>query len=116
MYTIRNRAMIIGNVGIQEPIKHIGDKSSVIRLSVATNDSYKDKAGNKIDEVTWHNVVLWDSLARYIEKYSNKGTLLAVSGKIVNRSYDDANGNKRYITEIRADEVTILANGKKVTE
>jgi single-strand DNA-binding protein len=67
---------------------------------MATNDSYRNDKGEKVDQTEWHRVVAWGKTAEIIEKFVTKGTQVALEGKLTNRSYDDKNGEKRYITEV----------------
>ena len=81
-----------------------------VSFSLATTESYKDKEGNRVDQTEWHNVVLWRGLADVAEKYLNKGSQVYIEGKIKTRAWDDKDGNKRYTTEIYADNMTMLGS------
>jgi single-strand DNA-binding protein len=84
------------------------------RFSVATNESYRNAKGEKVTETQWHNLVAWGKLAEIVEKYLVKGKEVAVEGKLINRSYNDKEGNKKYITEIQVNELKML--GAKTPE
>ena len=75
---------------------------------MATDDSYKDKEGNKVERAYWHNIVITGGLVKVVEDYVNKGKEIAVEGKLTNRSYDTKEGEKRYITEILVSELLLL--------
>ncbi len=82
------------------------------RFSVATNEAYRNARGEKVIETQWHNLVAWGKVAEIIEKYLNKGSEVAVEGKLVNRSYTDKNGIKKNITEVQVSEVLMLDKKK----
>ncbi|HYX05455.1 MAG TPA: single-stranded DNA-binding protein, partial [Bacteroidales bacterium] len=79
---------------------------------LATSESYKNSEGNKITDTQWHNVVVWGPPAGIAQKYLKKGHEVAVEGKLVHRSYDDKDGNKKYISEVVVNEILLLRNGK----
>jgi len=106
-----NKVILLGNVGKDPEIRHIPNGAAVAQFSLATSETYKDKNGSKTTQTEWHNIVLWRGLAEIAEKYVKKGDQLYVEGKIRSRSYDDKDGNKRYITEIIGDNIQLL--GKK---
>jgi single-strand DNA-binding protein len=83
------------------------------RFSVATNESYRNAKGEKITETQWHNLVAWGKVAEIVEKYLAKGKEVMIEGKLVNRSYNDKDGNKKFITEVQVNEILML--GEKVT-
>ncbi|RKX18170.1 MAG: single-stranded DNA-binding protein [Candidatus Zixiibacteriota bacterium] len=104
-----NKVILIGNVGKDPEIRHIeANNVSVAKFPLATSETYKNKSGEKVTNTEWHNVVMWRYLAEFAEKYIKKGNQIFVEGKITSRSYDDKDGNKRYITEIIADNVRLL--------
>lgn len=99
-----NRVTLIGNLGKDPEIKVIPSGSKVANFSVATTESYKDKAGEWQQTTDWHNVTCWDQLADKSSKLS-KGAKVMVEGKIKTRSYQDKDGATRYITEILANTI-----------
>jgi single-strand DNA-binding protein len=101
----------MGFLGNDPEVKTINDKKKVARVSIATNESYKNDKGEKIEETQWHNLVLWDRLANLAENYLHKGSEVSIEGKLSNRSYTDKEGVKRYITEVLVNDVQML--GKK---
>lgn len=102
-----NKVILVGNVGEDPEVKYIEGGIPVAKLRLATNESYKNKEGKKVEQTEWHNVVLWRGLAEIVDKYVRKGKLLYIEGKIRTRSYGEDN-NKKYITEIIADSMTML--------
>ena len=102
-----NKVILIGNVGKDPEVRKLDSGVSVANFSLATSETYK-KDGEKITNTEWHNIVLWRGLAEVAEKYVKKGDPLYIEGKIRSRSYDDKEGNKRYITEIFGDSMEML--------
>ena len=86
----------------------IGNKMA--KFSMATDDSYKDKEGTKIERAYWHNIIITGGLVNVVENYVNKGQEIAVEGKITNRSYETKEGEKRYVTEILVSELLLLGS------
>lgn len=110
MKNLRNKVTLIGNAGMQPDVKSFGKDGKLAKLSLATSESYKNAQGEWVNNTTWHNLVVWGPKAAYFEKNVQKGQEIMVEGKIVNRSYE-ADGVKKYVTEIEVHEVMIL--GKK---
>jgi single-strand DNA-binding protein len=108
MNAIKNKVQLIGHLGQSPEIKNIADGKKVANFSVATNESYKNLQGEKVAETQWHNIVAWSKLAEIAEKYLVKGIEVAIEGRLVNRTYTDKQGIKRYVTEILANEILIL--------
>ena len=108
MNAMRNRVQLIGHVGNDPEIKNLDGGKKVANLTIATNDSYKNDKGEKVEQTEWHKVVAWGKTAEIIEKYVKKGKEIAIEGKLTHRSYDDKNGEKRYITEVVVNEVLLL--------
>jgi len=112
MSTLRNKVQLIGNLGSQPEVITLDSGRKLAKFTMATNDSYKNAQGEKITDTQWHNIVAWGNTAQIIEQYVNKGEEVAIEGKLTSRSYDDKDGNKRYITEIVVNELLMLG-GKK---
>jgi single-strand DNA-binding protein len=102
-----NKVILVGHVGKDPEVRYLEGGVAVARLPLATSESFKNKEGQKVEQTEWHNIVLWRGLAEITEKYVRKGKLIYVEGKIRTRSYGDEN-NKKYITEIIADSMTML--------
>lgn len=107
-----NKVILVGHLGKDPEVRYLEGGTAVANFTLATSESYKDKNGNKVDQTEWHNVVVWRGLAQVAEKYLKKGQLIYVEGKLRTRSWDDKEGNKRYTTEIVADNMTMLG-GKR---
>lgn len=104
-----NRATLIGNAGKDAEIRYTGSGKPVANFSVATTDSWTDKAtGQKQERTDWHNVVAWNWLAEYCNENVKKGKRVLVEGRIQTRSYDDKDGVKKYVTEIEAATVMTM--------
>ena len=108
MNNLRNKVQLIGNLGMNPEIKTLESGKKLAKFSIATNESYKNAKGEKIEDTQWHNLIAWGKTADIIEKYLQKGNEVAIDGKLTNRSYDDKDGNKRYITEIVVNEILML--------
>jgi len=108
MNAMKNTVQLIGNVGNDPEIKNLDGGRKLANLTIATNDSYKNDKGEKVEQTEWHKVVAWGKTAEIIEKYVTKGKEIAIEGKLTHRSYEDKNGEKRYITEIVVNEVLLL--------
>ena len=108
MSTLRNKVQLIGNLGNQPEVITLESGKKLAKFTMATNESYKNEKGEKITDTQWHNIIAWGNIAQIIEQYVNKGEELAIEGKLTSRSYDDKDGNKRYITEIVVNELLML--------
>lgn len=94
-------------------IKDLEKGKKLAKFSVATTESYRNSEGKQVKETQWHNIIAWGGTATIAEKYLTKGREVAIQGRLTHRSYDDKNGNTKYITEIVANEIVLLGNGKK---
>jgi|TARA_B000000565_G_C23459250_1_gene251339 single-strand DNA-binding protein len=104
-----NKALIIGNLGQDPEIKYTQSGSPVANLSVATSERWKDKnTGEQKEQTEWHRVVVFGRLAEIAEQYLKKGSKIFIEGKIQTRDWEDADGNKKYTTEVVAREMTML--------
>lgn len=110
MYALKNKVQLIGNLGNAPEVKTTENGKKLARFSVATNESYRNAGGEKVTETTWHNLVAWGKVADIAEKYLAKGSEVAIEGKLINRSYTDKDGNKKYITEIQVNELLMLGS------
>lgn len=108
MKNLRNSVQIIGNVGGNPEVRELDGGKMMARFSVATNETYKTVGGETVKNTTWHNFVAWGNTAKYIGQFLTKGKEVAVEGKLANRSYEDKNGEKRFVTEIVVNEVLLL--------
>jgi single-strand DNA-binding protein len=113
MYALKNKVQLIGNLGNAPEVKTLESGKKMARFSVATNESYRNAKGEKITETQWHNLVAWGKVAEIVEKYLAKGKEVMIEGKLVNRSYNDKDGHKKFITEVQVNEILML--GEKAT-
>ena len=104
-----NKVILVGNVGKDPETRYLDEGTAFSKFPLATSETYKNKAGERISNTEWHNVVLWRGLAQVAEKYVKKGTQIYIEGRIKTRSYDDQDGNKKYITEIVGDQMQLLS-------
>lgn len=111
MNNLRNKVSLIGHLGADPEVKVFDSGKKNVKLSLATSDNYKTANGEKVADTQWHNLIAWGKTADIAEKYLHKGSELAVEGKLNYRSYEDKNGEKKYITEIVVNEFVML--GKK---
>lgn len=103
-----NKVILIGNVGKDAEVRYIDNGTAVATFSLATSETYTAKNGEKVTTTEWHNIVVWRALAEFAGKYIQKGRQVYVEGQLRSRSYDDKDGNKRYVTEILANTVQLL--------
>lgn len=103
-----NKVIIIGRIGKDPEIRHTQSGQAVASLSVATDESYKDQSGQKVEKTEWHRITAWGKQAEFIGSYLGKGRLVYIEGKIETRKWTDNNGQERYTTEIKADRVQAL--------
>ncbi len=103
-----NKVILVGNLGDAPEIKTLKGDIKVAQFSVATTEFFKDKEGQRQTHTEWHVVLAWRGLADLAEKYLHKGSLACVEGKLKTRSYQDKDGKTCYVTEIIAQEITLL--------
>jgi single-strand DNA-binding protein len=108
MSTLRNKVQLIGNLGNDPEILNMESGNKLAKFSLATNETYKNKNGERVTDTQWHNVVAWGKTAEIIETYVTKGKEIAIEGKLTSRSYETKEGEKRYITEIVCNELVLL--------
>jgi single-strand DNA-binding protein len=108
MKALRNKVTLIGNLGATPEVKELDNGKKVARVAIATNESYRDKDGNKVDNVQWHSLVMWGGLASVAQKYLDKGAEIAIEGKLNNRSWTDQEGTKRFTTEVVVSDLLML--------
>lgn len=107
---IRNKVTLIGNLGSAPEIKTFDGNKKMARVSIATNETYKTKTGEKVTDTSWHTLVAWGPLVSILENYTQKGSHVAIEGKLVNNAYFDKEGIKRYSTEVQLSNVVLLSN------
>ncbi len=105
-----NKVILIGNLGKDPEVRHLESGRAVANFPIATSESYKNREGDKVTHTEWHNIVLWTPLAEIAEKYLNKGKQVYIEGRLTTRSYEDKDGNKKYITEVVGQNLTMLGS------
>lgn len=108
MNALRNSVRLIGHLGDTPKVRQLESGRKVANFSLATNETYVDGAGNRKSETTWHRLVAYGNTAGVAEKYLQKGSEVAVEGKLTHRSYDDKNGETHYITEVVVNSMMML--------
>jgi len=104
-----NKVILIGNLGKDPEVKYTPQGTPVAKITLATNERYKDKDGNSQDRTEWHNVVLWQRLAEIAGEYLKKGGKVYIEGRLQTRSWDDKQtGQKKYMTEVVANDLVLL--------
>lgn len=110
--TSLNRVTLIGNLGRDPEVRHSENGAIRASFTLATNDYFKNKAGEKVSKTEWHTIVLWGKMAEICEKYLVKGKQVYIDGKLSNRSFEGKDGEMRHITEVVANSIVLLGNGK----
>ena len=107
MNTLKNNVQLSGNVGKAPEILTLGTGTKLARFSMATRETYKNHKGEKVTDTQWHNVIAWGKMAEMVEKEVPKGREIEIEGKLSSRSYEDKDGNRKYITEIVCRELIL---------
>jgi len=108
-----NKVILLGNLGRDPEVRHLDNNRAVANFSIATSESYKNKAGEKVTNTEWHNIVLWSPLAEIAEKYLKKGNQVYIEGKLTSRSYEDKEGITKYITEVVGRDMTLIGGARQ---
>lgn len=108
MNALKNKVQLIGNLGQDPELVTLENGSKLAKFSIATSESYKNAKGEKVEDTQWHNIVAWGKTAEIVENYLVKGKQVAIEGKLTHRSYETAAGEKRYITEVKCNELLML--------
>ena len=109
MNSLRNKVQLIGRLGQDPEIITFEDGGKMAKFSLATDESYKDKNGQKVERTFWHSIVVKNGLVNVVENYVTKGKEIAIEGRLTNRSWDDKDGNKRYSTEVVVNELLMFS-------
>lgn len=108
MSNLRNSVRLVGHLGNEPEVKTTTNNKKLAKVSIATNSSYRNEKGEKIEETQWHNLVMWDKNADLTEKFLHKGSEISIEGRLSTRSYTDNTGVKKYFTEIIVNEILLL--------
>ncbi len=112
MNSLKNRVILIGRLGQNPETKTIESGKKVTHFTLATDDSYKNAEGQRINEATWHNITAWNGLADIADRFLKKGNQVAVEGRIAYRTYEDKKGVTKNATEIILDDLVLLGSAK----
>ena len=105
-----NKVELSGFAGLNPEVKTLPNGNKVLKMSLATSSSYKDRDGNWVRDTTWHNIVMWNKLAEAANNEIKKGSRVSLIGKLTNRQYTDKEGNKHYVTEVIANSYEIVVS------
>lgn len=108
MNSLKNKVQLIGHLGNDPEMVTLENGSKLAKFSLATNETYKNTEGEKVTDTQWHNIVAWGKIAEIAENYLSKGKEIMVEGKLMSRSYETKDGEKRYITEVKCNELLML--------
>jgi len=106
-----NKVFLLGRLGKDPEVRYLDHNRAVANFTLATNEVFIDKSGNKVEQTDWHHVEMWDALARNAEKVLRKGRTVFIEGKIKNETWTDKDGNKRSAVRIRALQFQVVSNG-----
>lgn len=107
MSTLKNKVQLIGRLGNNPEVRNFESGKTMATFSMATNETYYNNQGEKVEDTQWHNVVVWGKKASVVETYLKKGSEVAIEGKLVNRKYEKE-GETRYVTEISLNELLMM--------
>lgn len=107
-----NRAILVGNLGVDPELRFTQGGQAVLRLRLATTESFVNRNGERQERTDWHTVVVWGKRAEALNKILSKGRAICVEGRIQTRSWEDKEGQKRYTTEINANNVVLVGGGR----
>lgn len=113
MYALKNKVQLIGRLGKNPETKETTNGKKYARFSLATNEVYRNAKGERIEETTWHHIILWGKLAEIADTYLEKGKEVLIEGKLLNRSYETKEGLTKYITEVQGREILLLSPMEK---
>lgn len=111
-----NKVILIGNAGKDTEYKTLQDGTPVAKVTIATTETFRLKNGEVRSSTDWHTIIIWRALATFAHQYVKKGALLYAEGKLRNRQYEDKDGQKKYVTEVVADQIVLLDKKEKTTE
>lgn len=116
MSTLKNSVRLTGFLGTKPVMKKFGDNKYLVRVSLATNERYKNQEGEWLTDTQWHQLVFWGKQAVFVEKSLDKGSEISIEGRLINRSYTDKAGEVRYAVEIVVNEVQAAQKVVAVSE
>jgi len=107
-----NKVTLIGNIGEDPELRYTGDGTAVCNMRLATNESYTNADGEEVQKTEWHNIVAWARLGEICNEYLGKGSQVYFEGKLQTRQWEDRDGNTRYTTEVKAQEMMFLDSNR----
>ena len=113
MNNLRNKVQLIGHLGMNPEIISFENGNKLAKMRIATNEYYKNAQGEKVEDTQWHSIFAWGKQAEIFEKYVKKGEEIAIEGKLITRSYETKEGEKRYRTEIQISDFLLLGGKDK---
>lgn len=112
MRNLRNKVQLIGNLGADPEVNHLENGKTVAKFTMATTEKYRNGSGDLVTDTQWHTIIAWGKKAEIVQQYLTKGKEVAIEGKLVQRSYEGKNGDKKYVTEVVLDELVLLGTAK----
>ncbi len=112
MNALKNKVTLIGNLGMDPELKDTDGGHKLAKMSLATNETFKNNKGEKVTETMWHNLIAWGKTAEIMGKYLQKGSEVVVEGKLINRNYTDKSGVKKYVTEVQVNDFLMVGPKK----
>ena len=109
---MKNKVQLIGFLGADPELKKLENGNHLAKFSLATHENYKNQAGDKEEKTQWHSVIAWGKLANLVEQLLNKGSEVVIEGRLNHHSYEDKEGNKRYTTDVVANELYVIGARK----
>lgn len=113
MNALRNKVQLIGHLGMDPEVKTLESGRKMAKFSLATSETYKNAEGQRVTDTQWHNLIVWGALTSVPEKFLQKGSQVAVEGRLTHRSFEDKEGNTRYFTEIIVNDILMLDKKEK---
>lgn len=108
MANLRNSVQLIGRLGKDPEVKTFDKGKKMASFTLATNETYKNQKGEKVQDTQWHSLVVWGKLVDNVSKYLKKGSEIAIEGRLIHRTYETSNGEKKYFTEINVNDLVML--------
>lgn len=112
MNNLNNKVQLIGRIGTDIETRKFDSGNIKASFRMATSETYKDSQGNKQEETQWHNIIAWGKLSEILEKYTQKGSEIMIEGKLIYRSWETKEGEKKYITEIETRDLRLMGSPK----
>jgi single-strand DNA-binding protein len=103
-----NKAILLGRLGADPEIRYTSSGTAVVNVSLATNETYTNREGERVEKTEWHRLVFWRQLAEIVGQYCRKGGQIYVEGTLRYRTYEDSEGRERFTTEIEVRELSML--------